>query len=63
MTKAIIKENISFELAYSFRGSVHCHHGRKHGIIEEDLVLEKEIRVLHLDSKATRKKTSALGGA
>jgi hypothetical protein len=35
-------------LAYSFRGSVHYHHGS----VEADLVLEKELRVLHLDPQA-----------
>jgi hypothetical protein len=41
-------------LAYSFRGSVHYHHGRKHGIRLADMVLE-EPRVLHLDLEATRR--------
>jgi hypothetical protein len=36
-------------LAYSFTGSVHYHHGGKHGRIKADMVLEKELRVLHLD--------------
>ena len=32
MTKAtLLKENISLGLAYSFRGSVHYHHGGMHG--------------------------------
>jgi hypothetical protein len=38
------------QLVYSFRGSVHYHHGRKHG----SLVLEKELRILHLFLKAAR---------
>ena len=42
-----IKDNIS--VAYSFRGSVHCH-GRKHGSMQTDIVLE-ELRVLLLDMK------------
>lgn len=29
-----------------FRGSVHHHHGRKHGGVQADTVLEKELRVL-----------------
>jgi hypothetical protein len=37
-------------MTYSFRGSVHCHHGGKHDIVQADLVLE-EPRVLHLDLK------------
>ena len=42
------------KLAYSFRGSVHYHHIRKHGSVQVDLVM-KELRVLHLSLKpATR---------
>ena len=59
MTKAtLIKTNTSLGLlAYSFRGSVYYRHGRKHGSMQADMVLEKELRVLHLDLKAARKKT------
>jgi hypothetical protein len=46
MTRAIlIKENISLELAYSFKDLVHCCHGRKCV-----MVLEMAPRVLHPDS-------------
>jgi len=31
----------------SFRGLVHFHHGEKRGSIQRDMVLEKELRVLH----------------
>jgi hypothetical protein len=31
-----------------FRGLVHYHHGRKHGSVQADMVLEKELRVLYL---------------
>ena len=34
-----------------FRGLVH-HHGRKHGDMQADMVLEKELRVLHLALQA-----------
>jgi hypothetical protein len=44
-----------------FKDSVHFHHGRKHGSIQADLVLKKELRVLHLDVKATRKRLSSTG--
>ena len=55
MTKATLtKANIELGLAYSFRGLVHYHHGRKHGSMQADMVLEKELRVLHLDLKAAR---------
>jgi hypothetical protein len=36
---------------------VHFHSGRKHGSIQADLVLE-ELRVLHLDLKAARRRLS-----
>jgi hypothetical protein len=51
-------------LAYSFRGSVHYHHDGKHGSIQADMVLEKKLRVMHLDTKAVRKRlVSMLGRA
>jgi hypothetical protein len=34
------------------RSSVHYHHGGKCGSTQTDLVLEKELRVLHLDQQA-----------
>jgi hypothetical protein len=49
----LIRANISLGLAYSFRGSLHYHHGRKHGIVQADAVLE-EPRVLHLDPARRR---------
>ena len=45
----LIKENISLGLVYSFRGLIYYHHGKK-----ADLVLEKEVRVLHLDLQAAK---------
>jgi hypothetical protein len=33
-------------------GLVYYPHGRKHGSIQEDTVLEKELRVLYLDPQA-----------
>jgi hypothetical protein len=45
------------ELAYSFRGSVHHQHGRKHDSVQADIVLE-EPRILCLDPKADRKRLS-----
>lgn len=41
-------------------GSVHYHHGGKHGIVQADLVLE-EPRVLHLDLKADRRRLASAG--
>jgi hypothetical protein len=46
-------------LAYSFRGSVHYHQGRKHGSLQADMVLE-ELRVLQLDLKAARRRLDFL---
>ena len=42
-------------LASRFRGSVHYHHGGKHDSMQTDIVLEKELRVLHLDLKAAER--------
>ena len=56
MTKATLtKANIYLGLACSFRGSVHFDHDRRHGTIQADMVLEKELRILHLDPKAGRR--------
>jgi hypothetical protein len=60
MTSAsLIKTNLYLGLAYSFRGSVHCH-GGKHGNVQADMVLE-ELRVLHLDPKAARRRLCSAG--
>jgi hypothetical protein len=58
MTQATLtKANISFELAYSFRYLVHYHHDRKHGNIQADMILGKELklRILHLDLTVARR--------
>ena len=34
---------------------VHCHHGRKHGTVQADMVLGM-LRVLHLDQKTARRR-------
>jgi hypothetical protein len=52
---ALIKDNVSLGLAYSFRGLVYCHHNGKHGSMQTDMVLEKELRVLYLDLMTTRR--------
>ena len=39
-----------------FRGLVHYHHGRKHGTVKIDMILEKELRDLYLDQQATESK-------
>ena len=48
-------------LSYSFRGSVHYYLGRKHGSIQEESVLGKELIGLYLIPKATRRKLVAIG--
>jgi hypothetical protein len=48
--------------AYSFRGSVHDHHGGKHGSGQADMVQE-ELRVLHLDPWAARGTGFLMGGS
>jgi hypothetical protein len=59
MTKTtLIKDNVSLELAYRFRGSVHYHHGRKHGSIQAGMTLE-ELRVIHLVLKANRRRLAS----
>jgi hypothetical protein len=46
MTKTtLIKENISFGAAYSFRGLVYYYHAGKHGSRHD----VEELRVIHLD--------------
>jgi hypothetical protein len=41
--ETLIKANIKLRLDYSFKGSVHYHHGRKCGSLEADMVLGKEM--------------------
>lgn len=54
MTKVTLIKKHLIGLAYNFRGSVHYQHGRKHGSVLAGMVLEKELRVLHLDQKSAR---------
>ncbi|KAL6050108.1 hypothetical protein STEG23_036851, partial [Scotinomys teguina] len=42
-----------------FRSSVHYHHGREHGNVQADMVLEKELRVLHLAGNRVLRKSLA----
>ena len=56
-TATLIKKNISLGLAYSFRDLVHyCHSG-----MHVDLVLEKDLRVLHFDLKGAEVMVSHTG--
>ena len=62
MTNAtLIKKLIKLALAYSLRSLVYYPHGGSHGGIQADIVLEKELRVRHLDSKAPRKRLASTG--
>ena len=45
-------------LVYRFTGLVHYQHGREHGSRQADMVLEKELRVLHLGPRAAEKEDS-----
>jgi hypothetical protein len=42
-------------MAYSFRGLVNYHHDEKHGSIQADMVLQKELIALYPDLKAVRR--------
>jgi hypothetical protein len=46
---------------YGFRGLVHYHHVRKHGELKADMILEKKLRVLHLDPGSRRRLCGTLG--
>jgi len=47
-------------LAYCFKGLVH-YHDRKCGNMQADMVVEKELRVLHLDPQAGERDCVTLG--
>lgn len=55
MSKATYKEKRLTEASLQFQRFIHNHCGGKHGNSRSDVVLEKELRVLHLDMKATRR--------
>ena len=49
-------------LAYRFRGLIHYCHGKKLGGIQEDMVLEKELKVLYLDEQAAGRESDTESG-
>jgi hypothetical protein len=49
----LIKEKHLIGSGLQFQSLVHYYHGRKHGCMQADMVLEKEPRVLHLNQEAT----------
>ena len=52
MTMVTLKGTHFIEAGLQFRGLVHYHHGRKHGGMQTDIILEKVLRVLYPDQKA-----------
>jgi hypothetical protein len=46
-------------MTYRFRCSVHYHHGRKHDSIQVDMVLERELGVLHFVQKANSRRLAS----
>ena len=49
MTTATLMRKHLIGAGLQFRGLVHCHHGGKHGSVQAGMVLEKELKALHLD--------------
>lgn len=45
------------ELVYHFRGLAHYDHGREHGNLQADVVLEEQLTVLPLDLHVAGKET------
>ena len=43
------RKTFNLRLAYSFRGLDYYHHDRKHGSVQAEVILERELRVLHYD--------------
>ena len=54
------KKILSLELAYRARGLVHYYFGRKLGGMQAVMLLDKKLRVLHLDWQAPRRETLSL---
>lgn len=57
----LTKESMPLGLAFRSRRLVHCHHERKHGGMLADTVLEKALRVLHLDLQTAGRESEPLG--
>ena len=51
----LIKANIYMGLPYRIRGLVHYQQGREHVSKQADMVLEKELRVLHPDAQVVER--------
>ena len=59
LNPALLYTEVRF-MKCSFRGSDHYHHGRKHGSLQVDMVLEKDLKILHLDPKVSRRRLSSI---
>ena len=58
-TANLTVENMSLGLAYLVKVQS-IHHGRKHGGIQADVMLKKELIVLHLDQQTARRDSEPL---
>jgi hypothetical protein len=47
---------------FEFRGFVHFYHGRKHGYIQTDIVLERQLRVPYPDQQAAGRESNTEPG-
>jgi hypothetical protein len=52
------KEQHLIEAVLKFRGLFHYCHSQKHGSMQTDMVLEGQLRVLHLDLQATQRENN-----
>lgn len=50
---SVHKEKHSIGAGFHLRGLAHCQQARKHGGMQTDIVLEKELGGLHQDPQAT----------
>jgi hypothetical protein len=62
MTTARYKEKNLIGVGIQFIYLFHFHRGKKHGNTQADMVLEKELRVLHLNQKGTGRESDTRSG-
>ena len=60
MTTFFLKTKYLVRVGLQFRGLVHYHHGGKHGGMQADIVLEKELKVQFLDPQIAGKEDELL---
>jgi hypothetical protein len=46
-------------MAYNFKYLVYYHYNKKHGSMKAAMMLKKELRILHLQEKAGRRRLSS----